>query len=48
MASIMTEEAVIILKVIYPNSFHSELLKTKMFIIQVDNKIADAAEAMND
>ena len=37
--------AVTVLKVIYLDSFSSESLKAKMFIIQMNNKIADAVEA---
>ena len=44
MASI-TDSIIIILKIIYFNSFSSELLKVKMFIIQINNKITDAARA---
>ena len=39
-----TISAVIILKTVYSDLFSSELLRVKMFIIQVDNKITDAAE----
>ena len=48
MASIITEEAVTVLKAVYPDSFYSGSLKTKMFIIQIDNKIADAAGATDE
>ena len=47
MTSIMRETA-ITLKAVHSNSFNSELLKAKMFIIQVDNKITDAAEATDE
>ena len=39
-----TDSVIMIFKAVYPDSFSSESLKIKMFIIQVDNKIADAAE----
>ena len=41
----ITSSAVIILKIIYSDSFSSKSLKAKMFIIQVNNKITDAAGA---
>ena len=41
----ITEGSITVLKAVHPNSFNSGLLKAKMFIIQVDNKIADAAGA---
>ena len=47
MASI-TDNTVTVLKAVHLNSFSSESLKVKMFIIQVDNKIADAAEVTED
>ena len=37
-----------ILKAAHSDSFSSESLRAKMFIIQVDNKITDAAEATED
>ena len=46
MTNLITEEmTATVLKAVHLNSFHSKSLKAKMFIIQVNNKIADAAEA---
>ena len=46
MTSTITKEVIIVLKTIYFNLFHSESLKTKMFIIQVNNKITDVIETI--
>ena len=48
MTSTIIIKAVTVLKAVHSNLFNSKLLKIKIFIIQVDNKIADAAEAMNE
>ena len=42
------EESAIVFKAAHLNTFNSRLLKAKMFIIQIDNKIADAAEATEE
>ena len=47
MASI-TGAVTTVLKAVHPDPFNSESLRAKMFIIQMNNKIADAAEAMNE
>ena len=40
-------EAATVLKAAHFNAFSSESLKAKMFIIQLNNKIMDAAEVIN-
>ena len=39
-----TTESIMILKAVHLNAFSSGSLKAKMFIIQLNNKIIDAAE----
>ena len=48
MASIITEGVITVLKTVYLDIFHSGSLKVKMFIIQVNNKIANAAGATEE
>ena len=36
---------VIIFKTIHPNSFRRETIKTRIFILQIDNKIIDITKA---
>ena len=50
MATTVTAELVYgirasILKAVYPESFSSEVLRACIFMLQIDNKIIDAAEA---
>ena len=40
--------AVMVLKAVHSDSFSSGSLKAKMFIIQVNNKIADAVRATEE
>ena len=44
----VTEDFIIVLKAIYSDSFSSKSLKVKMFIIQINNKIADTVRAIKD
>ena len=48
MTSIIGGSTVTVFKAVHSDSFSSESLKVKMFIIQVDNKITDAAEIIED
>ena len=48
MISITTEGTVTVLKTVHLNSFHSGLLKAKIFIIQINNKIADMVGVTDD
>ena len=44
----ITEDVITVLKTAHLDSFSSRLLKAKMFIIQVNNKITDVAEITED
>ena len=53
MTAIITAELIYdieasILKTIYSEPFSSEVLKVQIFILQIDNKIADAAETSEE
>ena len=47
MVSIAAVNSVMVLKAAHSDLFSSGSLKAKMFIVQLDNKIIDAAEAMD-